>query len=161
MGYYGLGMAAPSFFLTLYVSIFNATNSINASHFTLYGSYNLEPRTSNLELKKTVAFAPTSSKSSLDSMKWRFEYMPRITLRETITKEIEIPIDALCDLIDSLSDKERTKLLERVKNKQVKLSPFKKDKIESILADFEETDLYEDQFLRDLKEGLKKSSVYR
>ncbi|MGA2466445.1 MAG: hypothetical protein ABSH06_19110 [Thermodesulfobacteriota bacterium] len=87
--------------------------------------------------------------------------MPRITLRETITKEIEIPIDALCDLIDSLSDKERTKLLERVKNKQVKLSPFKKDKIESILADFEETDLYEDQFLRDLKEGLKKSSVYR
>jgi len=60
MGYYGLGMAAPSFFLTLYVSIFNATNSINASHFTLYGSYNLEPRTSNLELKKTVAFAPTS-----------------------------------------------------------------------------------------------------
>jgi len=87
--------------------------------------------------------------------------MPRITLKETITKEIEIPIDTLCELIDNLSEEERTKLLERAKKRLVKLSPFKKDKIDSILADFEATNLYKDNFLRDLREGLKKSSPYR
>ena len=87
--------------------------------------------------------------------------MPRITLKETITKEIEIPIDTLYELIDHLSEEERAKLLERAQKRPVKLSPFKKDKIDSILADFEATNLYEDKFLRDLKEGLKKSSVYR
>jgi len=86
--------------------------------------------------------------------------MLRITLKETITKEIEIPIDILCKLIDNLSEKERAKLLERAKKRPVKLSAFKKDKIDSIMADFEATNLYEDEFLRDLKEGLKKSSVY-
>ena len=35
-----------------------------------------------------------------------------------------------------------------------------KDKIESILADFAATDLYEEDFLRDLEEGLKKSSMH-
>ena len=87
--------------------------------------------------------------------------MPRITLKETITKEIEIPIDTLYELIDHLSEEERAKLLERAQKRPVKLSPFKKDKIESIMADFEETNLYEDQFLKDLEEGLNKSSVYR
>jgi hypothetical protein len=87
--------------------------------------------------------------------------MPRITLKETITKEIEIPMETLCELIDHLSEGERAKLLERAQKKPIKLSPFKKDKIDSILADFEATNLYEDKFLRDLKEGLKKSSLYR
>ena len=87
--------------------------------------------------------------------------MPRKTLKETITKEIEIPIDTLYDIIDNLSEEEKTKLLERVKTRPVKIRPFKKDKIESILADFEGTKLYEDDFLKVLREGLKKSSVYR
>ena len=86
--------------------------------------------------------------------------MPRITLKETITKEIEIPMDTLYKLIDNLSKEERTKLLERIERRPVKLTPFKKDKIESIMADFEATNLYEDQFLKDLEEGLKKSSAY-
>ena len=87
--------------------------------------------------------------------------MPRITLKETITKEIEVPIDTLYKLIDNLTEEERMGLLERINRGPVKLTPFKKDKIESIMADFEATDLYEDQFLKDLEEGLKKSSVYR
>ena len=86
--------------------------------------------------------------------------MPRITLKETITKEIEIPMDKLCELIDHLTEEEKTTLLERVQ-KGRKLTPFKKDKIESIIADFEATNLYDDQFLRDLEESLKKSSMYR
>ncbi|MBW1933710.1 MAG: hypothetical protein JRF46_16150 [Deltaproteobacteria bacterium] len=87
-------------------------------------------------------------------------HMPQITLKETITKKIEIPMDTLYELIDNLTDEERKKLLERLKAKPVKLKPFKKDKIESILADFAATDLYEDEFLKDLEEGLKKSSIY-
>ncbi|OGW03814.1 MAG: hypothetical protein A2889_01215 [Nitrospinae bacterium RIFCSPLOWO2_01_FULL_39_10] len=87
--------------------------------------------------------------------------MPRITFKETITKEIEIPLDTLYRLVDNLDKEERAKLLERLKTKFVKLSPFKKDKIESILSDFKATDLYEDEFLKDLEDGLKKSSLYK
>ena len=74
--------------------------------------------------------------------------------------KIEIPMDTLYELIDNLSAEERKKLLEKLKAKPVKLRPFKKDKINSILTDFAATDLYEDEFLEDLKEGLKKSSIY-
>ena len=87
--------------------------------------------------------------------------MPRIILKERITKEIEIPMDTLYEVIDNLTEEERTKLLERLKTRPVKLKPFIKDKIESILADFAATDLYEEDFLKDLEEGLKKSSVYQ
>jgi len=86
--------------------------------------------------------------------------MPRITLKETITKEIEIPLEAIYELIDNLPQEEREKVLERLRAQSVELKTFKKDKIESILADFAATDLYERNFLRDLEEGLKKASVY-
>jgi len=88
-------------------------------------------------------------------------YMPEITLKETITKKIEIPMDTLYQIIDNLTEEDRKKLLERLKARPVKLKTFKKDKIESILSDFAATKLYEDDFLKDLEEGLKKSSVYR
>ncbi len=86
--------------------------------------------------------------------------MPRITLKETITKEIDIPMEALYDLIDNLSREEREDVLNRLKKESVKLQAFKKDKIESILSDFESTNLYEDDFLKDLQDGLQKSSTY-
>ncbi len=87
--------------------------------------------------------------------------MSLITLKETTTKEIEIPVATLYKIIDNLGKGERVKLLKRLKTPSIKLSPFKKDKISSILSDFEATNLYKDQFLRDLEEGLKKSSAYR
>jgi predicted transcriptional regulator len=86
--------------------------------------------------------------------------MLQITLKETITKKIEIPMDTLYQIIDNLTDEDRKKLLERLKAKPVKLRPFKKDKIDSILTDFAGTNLYEEEFLKDLEEGLKKSSMY-
>ena len=81
--------------------------------------------------------------------------MPQITLKETITKKIEIPMDTLFELIDNLTAEERKKLLKKLKAKPVKLRPFKKDKLDSILTDFAATNLYEDKFLNDLEEGLK------
>ena len=85
--------------------------------------------------------------------------MPQITLKETITKKIEIPMDTLFEIVDSLTDAERKKLLERLEKKPIKLKTFKKDKIESILSDFSSTGLYEEGFLKDLEEGLKKTSI--
>ena len=87
--------------------------------------------------------------------------MPVITLKETITRKIEIPVDTLYEIIEGLPDEERKKLLERLREKPVKLKAFKKDEIESILSDFASTDLYEEDFLRDLEEGLKKTTPYR
>ena len=87
--------------------------------------------------------------------------MPRITLKETVTKEIEIPLEALCRLIDNLTQEEREKILERLKAKAPEFKFFEKDEIASILADFEATNLYEDGFLKDLEKGLRKSWIYR
>jgi len=69
-------------------------------------------------------------------------------------------MDTLYELIDNLSDEDRKKLIERLKLKPIELKPFKKDRVESLLSDFAATDLYEDDFLKDLEEGLKKSSMY-
>jgi len=85
--------------------------------------------------------------------------MPQIILKETITKKIEIPMDTLFELVDNLTAEERKKLLVRLKSKPVKLRPFKKVKTDSILTDFAATNLYEDEFLKDLEEGLKKTSL--
>lgn len=94
--------------------------------------------------------------------------MPKIVFKETVTKEreIEISIDALRAVIDKLTLEEKKELLDKLsvsikKKKPLELVTFKKDTVEHILADFRETDLYEEDFLRDLEEGLKKSSPYR
>jgi predicted transcriptional regulator len=87
--------------------------------------------------------------------------MPKVILKETITKEIEIPMNTLYKIIDNLNEKDRTRLLERLEKKGIELKQFKKDKLEAIFADFEATNLYEKDFLEDLEEGLKKSSLYR
>jgi hypothetical protein len=41
--------------------------------------------------------------------------MPQVTLKETITKKIEIPMDTLFELIDNLTAEERKKLLKKLK----------------------------------------------
>ena len=86
--------------------------------------------------------------------------MPQIVLKETITRKIEMPMDTLFELVYNLTAEERKKLLVRLKSKPVKLRPFKKVKIDSILTDFAPTNLYEDEFLKNLEEGLKETSIY-
>jgi hypothetical protein len=87
--------------------------------------------------------------------------MPQITLKETITRKIEIPLDTLAEIIDSLSPDDKKKLMSKIGAPPFSLKKFKKDKLTAILADFAETGLYEKEFLTDLEAGLKKSSVYR
>ena len=87
--------------------------------------------------------------------------MPQITLKETITRKIDIPLDTLVEVIDSLSADDKEKLMSKIGAPTFSLKKFKKDKLTAILADFAETGLYEQDFLADLDAGLKKSSVYR
>ena len=70
-------------------------------------------------------------------------------------------METLYELIENLTLKEREQLLERVRATNVHLQPFKKAKIGAIVADFAATGLYQDDFLKDLEDGLKKSSVYK
>ncbi len=87
--------------------------------------------------------------------------MPIITLKETITKTIDIPMNTLCQVIDNLSEGERNIIMDRLKSKPLQLKGFKRDNIKKIMSDFQETGLYEDGFLKDLEAGLMKSSVNR
>jgi hypothetical protein len=87
--------------------------------------------------------------------------MPQITVKETITKKIEIPLETLVEVIESLSTNDRKKLMSKIGADSFSLQKFKKDKLSAILADFTETGSYEKEFLADLYAGLKKSSVYR
>lgn len=90
--------------------------------------------------------------------------MPKIQLKETITKEIEIPLETIYSLVDALPIKDKKELLNRllasIEEEALEFIPFRKDKIEEIISDFEAVNLYEEGFLRDLEEGLRKSSVY-
>jgi hypothetical protein len=87
--------------------------------------------------------------------------MPQITLKETITRKIDIPLDTLVEIIDSLSPDDKKKLMSKIGAPTFSLKKFKKDRLTAILTDFAETGLYEKEFLTDLEAGLKKSSVYR
>ena len=72
---------------------------------------------------------------------------------------VNISLPNILTLISQMSLNE----IEEVKNKMVEkelyFKTFKKDKIENIMNDFQKED-YSDDFLKDLENGLKKSSVY-
>jgi len=72
---------------------------------------------------------------------------------------VNISLPNILTLISQMSLNE----IEQVKNKIVEnelyFKTFKKDKIENVMSDFQKED-YSDDFLKDLEDGLKKSSVY-
>ncbi|MEI8133332.1 MAG: hypothetical protein WCG34_12940 [Leptolinea sp.] len=82
--------------------------------------------------------------------------MPIITIKEKITKTIDIPLNAIYQIIDNLSEDERYSLIERLKSRSVRLKKFKNDNIQKIVSDFQKTDIYEDDFLKDMETGLIK-----
>lgn len=87
--------------------------------------------------------------------------MPQLTLKETITRKVDISTDALCEIIEQLSERDRKNILIKLKSKPTALKTFKKDKVQSIIGDFAKLNIYENDFLKDLEEGLKKTSLYR
>ena len=87
--------------------------------------------------------------------------MPQITLKETITRKIDIPLDTLAEIIDNLSADDKKKLLSKLSRPAEPFKKFEKRKLSELISDFSTTKLYDDEFLADLEAGLKKSSVYR
>ena len=85
--------------------------------------------------------------------------MQFITLKETITKRIEIPLETVIELLENLGEKERNEVIQKLQTHPIAFKPFKKDNLANIIRDFSETNLYKEDFLKDLEQGLKKSSV--
>ena len=77
---------------------------------------------------------------------------------------MQLSIDLKTQDIISLISQMSLNELEKVKNslieREIYFKKFKKDKIENIINDFKKED-YSDEFLKDLEEGLKKSSAYK
>jgi len=87
--------------------------------------------------------------------------MPKIVLQEKITKEIEISMETLYQIVDQLNSSEKMTLLNRISEQNNhEFQTFKKENLDNIIDEFQNTELYEDEFLKDLEKGLKKSSVY-
>lgn len=73
---------------------------------------------------------------------------------------VDVSLSSVLSLISKMSLKE----IEDVKNviieKELYFKTFKKDAIEEIVDDFQK-EAYSDDFLQDLENGLKKSSIYK
>jgi Cdc6-like AAA superfamily ATPase len=77
---------------------------------------------------------------------------------------MQLSIDVKTQDVISLISQMSLKDLEKVKNslieRELYFKPFQKNPIENIINDFEKKE-YSEDFLKDLEEGLKKSSIYK
>ena len=72
---------------------------------------------------------------------------------------VNISLPNILTLISQMSLNEIEEVKNKIVEKELYFKTFKKDKIENIISDFQKED-YSDNFLKDLEDGLKKSSVY-
>ena len=72
---------------------------------------------------------------------------------------VNISLPNILTLISQMSLNEIEEVKNKIIEKELYFKPFKKDKIENIMNDFQKEN-YSNDFLNDLENGLKKSSVY-
>ncbi len=72
---------------------------------------------------------------------------------------VNISLPNILTLISQMSLNEIEQVKNKIVEKELYFKTFKKDKIEDVMSDFQKED-YSDDFLKDLEDGLKKSSVY-
>jgi threonyl-tRNA synthetase len=72
---------------------------------------------------------------------------------------VDISLPNILNLISQMSLNEIEEVKNKIVEKELYFRKFKKDKIENIMSDFQKEN-YSDDFLKDLENGLKKSSVY-
>lgn len=72
---------------------------------------------------------------------------------------INISLPNILTLISQMSLNEIEEVKNKIVEKELYFKRFKKDKLENVMNDFQKED-YSDDFLKDLENGLKKSSVY-
>jgi len=72
---------------------------------------------------------------------------------------VNISLSNILTLISQMSLNEIEQVKNKIVEKELYFKTFKKDKIEDVMSDFQKED-YSDNFLKDLENGLKKSSIY-
>lgn len=72
---------------------------------------------------------------------------------------VNISLPNILTLISQMSLNEIEQIKNKIVEKELYFKTFKKDKLENVMSDFQKED-YSDDFLKDLEDGLKKSSVY-
>jgi hypothetical protein len=72
---------------------------------------------------------------------------------------INISLPNILTLISQMSLHEIEEVKNKIVEKELYFKTFKKDKLEDVMSDFQKED-YSDNFLKELENGLKKSSVY-
>jgi len=72
---------------------------------------------------------------------------------------VNISLPNILTLISQMSLNEIEEVKNKIIEKELYFKTFKKDEIENVMSDFQKED-YSDDFLKELENGLKKSSVY-
>jgi len=72
---------------------------------------------------------------------------------------INISLPNVLTLISQMSLNEIEEVKNKIIEKELYFKIFKKDKLEDVMNDFQKED-YSDDFLKELENGLKKSSIY-
>jgi threonyl-tRNA synthetase len=72
---------------------------------------------------------------------------------------VNVSLPNIIDLISQMSLNEIEEVKNKIVEKELYFKRFQKDDIKNIMNDFEKED-YSSDFLKDLENGLKKSSIY-
>ncbi|HOF01267.1 MAG TPA: hypothetical protein PK385_09370 [Spirochaetota bacterium] len=72
---------------------------------------------------------------------------------------VDLKIDDFIETIKKMPLDDIEKIKNAIIKREIYFKKFKKDKIENIISDFKNNG-YNDLFLSDLENGLKKSSIY-
>jgi len=72
---------------------------------------------------------------------------------------VNISLPNILTLISQMSLNEIEEVKNKILEKELYFKTFKKDKLENVMDDLKKED-YSDDFLKDLENGLKKSSIY-
>ena len=72
---------------------------------------------------------------------------------------VNILLPNILTLISQMSLNEIEEVKNKIIEKELYFKAFKKDKIENVINDFKKED-YSNDFLKDLEDGLKNSSIY-
>ena len=72
---------------------------------------------------------------------------------------VNVSLPNILTLISQMTLTEIEEVKKKLIEKELYFKTFKKDKLENVMSDFQKED-YSDDFLKDLEDGLKKSSVY-
>jgi len=72
---------------------------------------------------------------------------------------VDVTMPNILQLISQMNLKEIETIKNKIIEKELYFKKFKKDDIKEVMSDFKEVG-YSDDFLADLENGLKKSSIY-